>query len=267
MDKNTKPRVFIGSSSERLEFAEAIQMNLEYDCHPKVWNQGVFKPSVDSISSLSAELNRTDFGIMILAPDDLMKIRNANVQSIRDNVIFELGLLIGKLGRERVFVVKPRESTNEENLSFHLPTDFIGLTPLTYDAERSQEDLQASLGPASSTIKKVLKQMGRIASAESTRHPVIESHTYTDEEQYGILLDWFEKKQSAEKHSLINCPDTDKLLKLPDGTTRKHIQRVAQHLDYEVVVNGPQLVKFKWVQRELQGADFLTGRRDGSPWL
>ena len=44
----------------------------------------------------------------------------------RDNVIFELGLLMGALGRERVFILKPR------NVDIRIPSDLLGVTWLDY---------------------------------------------------------------------------------------------------------------------------------------
>ncbi|WP_409072591.1 TIR domain-containing protein [Mitsuaria sp. 7] len=47
----------------------------------------------------------------------------------RDNVIFELGYFMSKLGRFRTFLLVP-EMPNAESIK--LPSDFKGLTPITY---------------------------------------------------------------------------------------------------------------------------------------
>lgn len=148
-----KPHLFIGSSVENLEVANALQQNLEYDANVTVWNQGVFNLSSNSIDDLLKVLERTDFGIFIFNPDDVSKIRNKEYSTVRDNIIFELGLFIGKLGRSRVFYIIPRSIKD-----LRLPTDLIGLNPGTYDDGREDNNLLASLGPFSNQIRKILKE-------------------------------------------------------------------------------------------------------------
>ncbi|UWH26262.1 nucleotide-binding protein [Aeromonas veronii] len=102
-----KPRVFIGSSVEGLNVAYAIQQNLTHDVEPTVWDQDIFDLSKTTIESLMKAVDDSDFGIFVFSPDDIIKMRGGELNSIRDNVIFEFGLFTGRLGRERVFFVKP----------------------------------------------------------------------------------------------------------------------------------------------------------------
>src|SRR4051794_840743 len=112
-----KPRMFIASSSEHLDLAYAAQEGLEHDVEVTVWTQGMFSLSKTTMASLIDELDESDFGLFILAPDDVTAIRSTSKQTVRDNVIFELGLFIGRLGSDRCFLVVPR---GVEDL--HLPT-------------------------------------------------------------------------------------------------------------------------------------------------
>lgn len=147
-----KPRVFIGSSTEALDIAYAIQENLEYDSNPTVWNQGIFKLSNNSLDDLIQALDDFDFGIFVFKPDDIIEIRNNRLNTIRDNIVFELGLFIGKLGKNKVFFVQPR-STND----FHLPTDLIGMTAGKYDDLREDRNLAAALGPFCNQVRQHLE--------------------------------------------------------------------------------------------------------------
>jgi predicted nucleotide-binding protein len=104
----TKPAMFIGSSVEGKRVAETIQLALEYEVHSTVWHQGVFGLSAGTLESLVAALDDYDFATLVLTADDLLERRNASGRSPRDNVLFELGLFMGALGRGRTFIVHSR---------------------------------------------------------------------------------------------------------------------------------------------------------------
>src|SRR5918998_217144 len=96
-----KPKVVIGSSREAVDIADAVHENLQYDAEVTVWNQGVFEPSQLGVDSLPKQLEGMDFGVFVFAPDDTVLIRGEEHVATRDNVVLELGLYIGQLGRER----------------------------------------------------------------------------------------------------------------------------------------------------------------------
>jgi predicted nucleotide-binding protein len=157
-----KPRVFVGSSVESLKIAEAILYNLEYTAQVTPWSQGIFKLSKSALNSLTTELKNFDFGIFVLSPDDILQIRNEQFSVARDNVIFELGLFIGKLGAERCFIVVPRDCED-----LHLPTDLTGFTPATYDAKRDDNNWKAALSFACIEIKESIERLGRFETSQS----------------------------------------------------------------------------------------------------
>jgi Predicted nucleotide-binding protein containing TIR-like domain len=150
-----KPRVFIGSSLEGLDVAYAIQQNLEHDAEPTVWPQGAFIPSDYVLPALEEAVGTYDFGIFVFLPDDIVEIRQERQSTVRDNVLFELGLFIGRLGRQRNFIVMPRGQTE-----FRMPTDLLGLIFGDYDPDRQDKNLQAATGPTTNQIRLQIKKLG-----------------------------------------------------------------------------------------------------------
>jgi predicted nucleotide-binding protein len=58
---------------------------------------------------------------------------------VRDNVILELGLFVGAMGRERVFIVQP-EVIGEQK--FKIPSDLFGINPVLFQKSDSKESLK-----------------------------------------------------------------------------------------------------------------------------
>jgi Predicted nucleotide-binding protein containing TIR-like domain len=146
------PRLFVGSSTEGLDIAYAIQENLEFDAETTVWSQGFFTPSGNALSELIEALILFDFAAFVFSPDDTVRIRGRDHQAIRDNVVFELGLFFGGLGQRRCFFVVPRDQG-----PMHLPTDLLGTIPLTYSSRRSDGNLVAALGAACNKIRRAFR--------------------------------------------------------------------------------------------------------------
>jgi predicted nucleotide-binding protein len=103
----TKPTMFIGSSVEGKRVAEQIQESLEYEVESTVWHQGVFGLSGGTLETLVDALDDYDFATLVLTADDLIEKRDLTGRAPRDNVLFELGLFMGALGRRRTFIVAP----------------------------------------------------------------------------------------------------------------------------------------------------------------
>ncbi|MDY6837821.1 MAG: nucleotide-binding protein [Thermodesulfobacteriota bacterium] len=148
-------RLFVASSSEAKEVAYAAQARLEDYAEVTVWDEGIFQLSEYALESLLNELGKSDFGIFIFTPDDVTKVRDEEHRAVRDNVVFELGLFIGRLGRERSFIIMPRETKD-----FHLPTDLIGITTGRFNPNRANGNLEAALGPACNKIQQLIKKLG-----------------------------------------------------------------------------------------------------------
>jgi Predicted nucleotide-binding protein containing TIR-like domain len=153
------PSLFIGSSSESLDYAYALQRVLDRDLFVTVWSIGVFDPSQFTLSSLVQQAEKTDFAALFLTPDDWTQKRDDVFRTPRDNVVFELGLFIGHIGVERVFLISPREPVE-------VPSDLAGVTPISYRTDRSEDEILNAMSPAATEIRRVVKKMDRRRDAE-----------------------------------------------------------------------------------------------------
>lgn len=186
--------MFIGSSSEGKRIAETIQVVLDEEIHCTVWNQGVFGLSGGTLESLVAAIDEYDFATLVLTPDDLLEKRDLRGRSPRDNVLFELGLFMGALGRDRTFIVHSRTTPPM------LPSDLAGITPATYE-ERS--NLEAALGPACTRIKRAIESKGirRQLSDSTEKDSQISELKEMLQKQNGLLTDLFSRLTSPTDQS------------------------------------------------------------------
>ena len=184
-----KPTLFVGSSSESLDVAYAAQRNLEDVSEVVVWTQGIFELTRSYLESLLDALDDTQFGLFIFGADDLVKIRGREMATARDNVVFELGLFIGRLGRDRTFILMPRDSAD-----FHLPTDLLGISTATFQTPSRPDRLQAALGPACHDIRLAIR-----------KHTVLEDPAGRDPGEIALLMPLLIPE--AEQKHLFNITD------------------------------------------------------------
>jgi len=116
-----KTRIFIGSSKEGLKEANYVKSRLEKDNFEVfIWNDDIFKPNKNTLETLLNVASLFDFGIMIATKDDFTESRDDIFETVRDNVVFEFGLFLGRLGENRAFALQESGAK--------LPTDLLGIT-------------------------------------------------------------------------------------------------------------------------------------------
>ncbi|MEO0804340.1 MAG: TIR domain-containing protein [Cyanobacteria bacterium J06642_2] len=173
--KNSRPIIFVGSSSEGLPFAKALQVNLDHACQVVIWSQGVFGLSNGTLEDLATKLENVDFAALIITPDDLVESRGQSQSAPRDNVLLELGMSIGALGRDRSFVVYDRSAKPK------LPSDLAGVTPATFEPH-DDGNHQAALGAACTLIENKVATLG-------TRIKVGKIGQIDEHSQFQVLAD------------------------------------------------------------------------------
>lgn len=150
----TKMRVFVMSSVEALPITRLLVQHFEHDPFvTMVWDHGVFRASNYTLDELERELEQADFAIAVAHADDVVISRGDEWPTMRDNVVFELGMFIGFLGRRRAFLMEPRED------KLKLPSDLTGLTTVPYRYVKGP-DARAHLAPACEQIRTRILEAG-----------------------------------------------------------------------------------------------------------
>jgi len=152
----TQPVLFVACSTEALAVAREIQAAFDHDSMVvEIWTDGVFNPSKTPIEDLTELIARIDFGVILLTPDDWIKSRDQETFGPRDNVILELGLTIGAIGRSRTLLLSPRGA------DFKLPSDLLGVKPIDYP-DGDPATIKPRLGAACNEVRKLVNRLGPI---------------------------------------------------------------------------------------------------------
>jgi hypothetical protein len=142
-----RSKLFIGSSQKNLRAAQVLAESLEASAEVTIWNEGIFGLNRGVLETLLAKLEEYDYAAFVLAPDDLTTSKDEAKPSPRDNVLFESGLFMGVLGRERVFLVY------DQAAGLKIPSDLAGVTLAPYDGARMEgNDAAAAVRKASRLI-------------------------------------------------------------------------------------------------------------------
>ncbi|WP_234196797.1 TIR domain-containing protein [Pseudacidovorax sp. NFM-22] len=152
--RRDKIRVFVISTAENVKIVRALHNQFEHDEFATVpWNQGVFRIANYTIDDLEQQLDQCDFAVAIAHGEDRVRTRNKNWPAPRDNVVFELGLFMGRLGRSRAILMEPK------GVGLKLPSDMAGLTTIRYDFV---EGAPEKFAPACDKLREHIKKLGCI---------------------------------------------------------------------------------------------------------
>jgi CRP/FNR family transcriptional regulator, cyclic AMP receptor protein len=153
-EPNSVPIAFIGSSSKAVTCATYIRRALERsNITCRLWTEGVFQLSRTTIEDLIRVSGECDFAVLLLTPDDMTASKGKKKASPRDNVVFELGLFMGAIGRDRTYIVVP------EGADLKLPTDLLGITHASY-VRGHRVSIGDSLRKALSLVRQRIKSLG-----------------------------------------------------------------------------------------------------------
>ena len=133
----SKPRLFIGSSSESRPIVEILTEELKDDAEVIPWTDPrTFPPTEYLTMSLLRAAASFDFGLFLFEPDDEIQSRERISSVPRDNVVFELGLFMSHLGVKRAFPMVPRGRVK-------MLSDLAGFQPIVYEEPEDAAELKA----------------------------------------------------------------------------------------------------------------------------
>jgi hypothetical protein len=142
--------MFVGSSSEAGKLVGGLSVNLEgANVEVLDWATSAWSLSRSTLDGLEAKLEGADFAAFILSADDVAIIRGEKTKVARDNVLFELGLSFGMIGRDRTFIIAPKES-------MHKASDLAGITAVIYEPDADAR--KAMKNPAFRISEEIDKQ-------------------------------------------------------------------------------------------------------------
>jgi hypothetical protein len=147
-----RPKLFIGSSKRSLSVANLVADGLEECVDVTIWDEGVFSLNQGFLERLLDILVEFDFAVLIWAADDVTDSKAESKASPRDNVIFECGLFMGALGRDRVFII------HDQSIDLKIPSDLAGVSLATFEGARVAQDGKAAVRQACNLIKKEIEK-------------------------------------------------------------------------------------------------------------
>lgn len=181
-----KRKIFIGSSTEELKLAESAKKILEPEFevtiwNDKIWDSAVFRINNNFLQDLLRATLQFDFGILLGTADDKVNIRGKDVLQPRDNILFELGLFMGRLGISKcAFIVEKElnilsdiEGISLSRFSKKEEGSFIDAVTGIKDFFRNQKDTSINFFPSSTLASVYFENL----ISPTCRH-IIENHGF-----------------------------------------------------------------------------------------
>ena len=218
-------RIFLGSSAERLAIAQDVKALLdeEQGFETDLWKHDVFAPSNYPLDGLLDRAKTSDFAAFILYPEDTVRKRGKQTRGVRDNVLFELGVFMGALGRKRCFALVPKGSAPG------LPTDLDGLHFIEFDQSTADRSLNALASPSHKVAKlarsigpkerhgfEYLAERGKLAKmyidlsrqSKSIDIVALTLSCFVDNYQPHDLVDWMTREDAKHVRILVLDPNS-----------------------------------------------------------
>ena len=149
--------IFIASSGRTLVLAEKLQDELREQLlrRDALERRRPASDRADDARNAAERGQQYDFAVIILAKDDVMTVGGGEARKARDNCVFEAGLFIQAIGRERCFLV------NRSARAIYPRTSAGSLRPVDEPADLTDRSACAkAIAVAAANLKDIIQRMG-----------------------------------------------------------------------------------------------------------
>jgi hypothetical protein len=163
-----KPQIFLGSAKESLEDLYALQTALAHGADMLAWSAHDARPKDfdNFLDRLIGFAQSVDAAVFLADATDFLKKRHRVFDVCRDNVMFEIALFVGVLGKDRVFIVVP------DGTPLGWPSDISTLSPKCYSrpGDKKTKNYKAMLQTAMQPIaQEILEQVARRSAPANSK--------------------------------------------------------------------------------------------------
>jgi hypothetical protein len=232
-----KPRIFIGSASEARELMQALSLLIHKDgwAITKPWHYATFDPGKPFLASLSENTANIDIAVILYTGEDKVTSRHVTMASPRDNVVFELGYFIARLGADRVFVVCPANIPK-------IPSDYAGYGLITFHP--SDGDPDEMMTPVAQELERQFRKLTQAENQKRTRTGALPASITTN----SVDIEY--------KTSLGGIVPVYRDLSTPIdwyGELEANLRPPYRYVNSKLAYYGPGLAKF-WIERARKDA-------------
>jgi hypothetical protein len=254
--------------------ARALNVNLEHFARCTLWINA-FPLTKTNIEALVTSCAENDFGVFVYSNEDILKMRGEEYSAARDNVIFESGLFVGMHGRDRTFILSPH---NIED--FHIPTDLLGVTLATYDAERVAKDSISATSTAATRINKAIengtwsqlrldiKPEGKDDPRPNATYPLKLFFTVTNRHNHAVAIESLNfrlnpRLRFAPRDSSV-LPDRGYSLKFLVGKKKEGVEERDRYEAHCILEPGESRIAWVSIDRDMGKAAIEDALKDRS---
>ena len=208
-EPSMKPTLFIGSSKVRLPIARALAPVFSDIADVTVWSRAPEFAMGESILSGLIRVGETyDFALLVFGQDDstfMDGLGGQTLPTVRDNVIFELGLFMGHMGRDRALWLSPKGSKAP-----HVASDLGGIIHLEFDEPDTADvvALSQSLSTICDQVHRQVMKLGfrtnRTSHVVAMRHALCLASSQYSQERFQrdiqYIHDFFPKSAVTSEH-------------------------------------------------------------------